>query len=96
MIVIKSSEFVEDVKKAKDARLQAIITARLVRAADGNFGDTRSVGDGVSEMRIHYGAGWRLYYTVRRQEVIFMLCAGNKSDQKRDIKRAKELKKEVP
>ena len=95
MVIVKSNTFVEDVIKVKDANLELAITQRLARVAGGNFGDTKSVGGGVSEMRIHYGAGYRLYYTVRGQEIIFMLCAGAKSNQSRDIERAKQIKQEV-
>ena len=95
MQISKTQEFVDNVRATKDVRLGVIITSRLKRAEGGNLGDTKSVGDGVSEMRIHYGAGYRLYYAIRGQEIIFMLCAGPKSDQKKDIKRAKELNKEV-
>lgn len=81
--------------KIRDAKLIAVIVGRLSRIVDGNFGDSKSVGDGVSELRIHYGAGYRIYYTVRNREIVFLLCAGPKSDQKKDIKTAKEMAKGV-
>ncbi|MDR1826472.1 MAG: type II toxin-antitoxin system RelE/ParE family toxin, partial [Rickettsiales bacterium] len=61
----------------------------------GNFGDAKPVGEGVSEMRIKYGPGYRLYYTVRGREVVILLCGGDKSGQRRDIEKAKKLCKEV-
>jgi len=95
MKLIKTERFVTDIAKVHDAKLVALVVARLSRVAEGAFGDSKSVGDGVSELRIHYGAGYRIYYTVRNREIVFLLCAGPKSDQKKDIKTAKELAKEV-
>ena len=57
----------------------------------GNLGDTRSVGDGVSEMRLHYGPGYRLYFLHRGETVIVLLCGGDKDSQDRDIEHAKQI-----
>lgn len=95
MNLVKSERFISDITKVRDAKLIAVIVGRLSRIVDGNFGDSKSVGDGVSELRIHYGAGYRIYYTVRNMEIVFLLCAGPKSDQKKDIKTAKEMAKGV-
>jgi len=95
MKLIKTERFVTDVEKVRDAKLIALIVARLSRVAEGALGDSKSVGNGVFELRIHYGAGYRIYYTVRNREIVFLLCAGPKSDQKKDIKTAKELAKGV-
>ena len=95
MQILKTQEFVDDVNSVRDMRLGVIITSRIERLANGNFGDVKSIGDGVSEMRIHYGAGYRVYYTTRGREIIILLCGGPKSDQKRDIKKAKEMAKGV-
>ena len=95
MNLVKSERFISDIMKIRDAKLIAVIVGRLSRIVDGNFGDSKSVGDGVSELRIHYGAGYRIYYTVRNREIVFLLCAGPKSDQKKDIKTAKEMAKGV-
>lgn len=65
--------------------------ARLRRFELGNLGDAKSVGDGVSEARIDYGPGYRLYYIRRAEIVIVMLCGGDKSSQRRDIARAKQM-----
>ena len=72
-----------------------IITRRLARVALGNFGDSKSVGGGVSELKIEYGKGFRIYYTIRGREIVILLCGGHKGSQKRDIKLARELNKEV-
>ncbi len=64
---------------------------RVERVSDGNFGDSRSVGGDVSEMRITEGPGYRVYYTRRGECVVILLCGGNKSTQQNDIKRARNL-----
>ena len=77
--------------KLKDKRAAQNIALRLARARNGNLGDIASVGDGVSEMRIFIGKGYRLYFTIRGGEIILLLCAGDKSSQQKDIKQAKEI-----
>ncbi|MBI2426062.1 MAG: type II toxin-antitoxin system RelE/ParE family toxin [Candidatus Hydrogenedentes bacterium] len=77
-----------------DLRARARIQARIKRFADGNPGDIAPVGEGVSEMRIHCGSGYRLYYVKRGQEHVILLAGGDKSSQARDIKRALQLAKE--
>lgn len=62
-----------------------------MRAEAGNLGDHASVGNGISEMRIHYGPGYRLYFTVRKRILVIMLCGGDKGSQRRDIKRARDI-----
>lgn len=68
---------------------------RVMQVEHGKLGDTKSVGDGIFEMRIDYGPGYRLYYMNVNGEVIFILIGGDKSTQQRDIEKAKELKKEL-
>jgi len=80
-------------EKLRDRKAVVAIAKRLGRAKLGNFGDLEPVGGGVSEMRIFIGPGYRLYYTMRQTTIIFMLCGGDKSSQKKDIKKAKELAK---
>ncbi len=81
--------------RIKDKKAAFAIANRLDRAANGNFGDVKSLGDGVSEMRIFVGQGYRLYFTRQGGELIILLCGGDKSSQQRDIKTAKELVKNL-
>jgi putative addiction module killer protein len=78
-------------EKLKDRVAQAAIYVRIARAESGNFGDHKSVGEGVMEMRIPFGPGYRLYYAFDGQEVILLLVGGDKSTQSKDIRRAKEF-----
>ena len=75
----------------RDARAKARILARLDSTRLGNLGDIRSVGGGVSEMRIDVGAGYRVYFTRRQRIVVILLCGGDKSSQAKDIARARLL-----
>lgn len=74
-----------------DATVRGVVVARIKRLELGLLGDVEIVGDGVSELRIHIGAGWRVYFTQRGKQLIVLLVGGSKRTQKRDIKRAKEL-----
>jgi len=87
----KSDEFDAWLAGMKDHIGKARIALRLDRAAKGNFGDCAPVGGGVSEMRIHYGPGYRVYFTRRDAVIYLLLLGGDKSTQKRDIKRAIEM-----
>ena len=75
----------------RDRKTVLAIANRLDRAITGNFGDVAPVGEGVSEIRIIFGPGYRLYYTIRQSTIILMLCGGDKSTQEKDIKKAKEM-----
>ncbi|MDZ7627299.1 MAG: type II toxin-antitoxin system RelE/ParE family toxin [Parvularculaceae bacterium] len=77
----------------KDRKARAIIASRLLRLASGAFGDAMPVGEGVSELRIHYGPGYRIYFRKHGAEIILLLAGGDKSTQAKDIKLAKELSK---
>lgn len=87
----QSSEFKQWLMDLRDSAGKARVLARIRNAEHGHFGDCEPVGEGVSEMRIHSGPGYRLYFTRRDETVYFLLQGGDKSSQKRDIKRAKEM-----
>ena len=90
---VRTPEFDAWLKALRDPIGKARIISRIRSAEQGNFGDCESVGDGVSEMRIHRGPGYRVYYARRGQVVYLLLCGGNTSTQNRDIKQAKALLK---
>ena len=71
------------------------ILIRLGRLEQGNFGDAKAVGDGISEMRIPHGPGYRLYYKMRGQDLVLLLCSGDKDSQPRDIALARALAKDT-
>ena len=79
----------------RDLRAKVAIARRIDRASAGNLGDIKPVGDGVSEMRVDVGAGYRVYFTMRNGVVIVLLAGGDKSSQNTDIRRAKKLAGEV-
>lgn len=79
----------------RDALGRLRITARLSMAKEGNLGDCEPVGDGVHEMRVHCGPGYRLYFVHRGNRIIFLLMGGSKATQRRDIKQAKAMAKEL-
>jgi putative addiction module killer protein len=79
----------------RDDRAKARILKRLDRAKAGNLGDVAPVGDGVSEMRIFYGPGYRVYFVHRGSELIVLLCGGNKSTQDDDIREARAMAGEI-
>lgn len=79
----------------RDRMAQKRIVMRIARIETGLLGDWKPVGDGVSELRIDHGPGYRLYYTMREQVIVILLCGSDKSDQKRAIEKAKELAKEI-
>ncbi len=79
----------------KDRQAREAIAKRLVRVEFGLFGDAKSLGDGVSELRIQHGPGYRLYYAMRGKKIIILLCGGDKGSQARDTRRARKLEKEI-
>jgi putative addiction module killer protein len=89
--LIRSDVFITWFYGLRDSRAVAAIASRLERMEMGNNGDVEPVGEGVSEARIHYGPGYRLYFLQRGTQVVVLLCGGNKATQKRDIQQAKQL-----
>jgi len=77
--------------RLRDQRIRALIASRLDRLAFGNAGDVKPVGQGVSELRIDYGPGYRVYYIKHGETIVILLCGGDKSTQAKDIKTAKRL-----
>lgn len=75
----------------KDERVRGLIASRLDRLSFGHAGDVEPVGQGISELRIHYGPGYRIYFHKRGKAIIVLLCGGDKSTQAKDIKTAKRL-----
>ena len=94
MRVLESEEYLQWFNSLRDTKIKHRVVARIERLKFGLLGDTKSVGDGVSELRLYFGAGYRIYYTIRNGEIIILLTGGDKSTQSRDIARAKELAKE--
>ena len=84
-------EFTAWLDKLTDSTVQGVVVARIKRLERGLVGDVEPVGAGVSELRIHMGAGWRVYFTQRGAQQIVLLMGGSKRTQKSDIKRAKAL-----
>lgn len=87
----QTEEFERWLKRLKDFTARAKILVRLRRMALGNPGDVRPVGGGISELRIDYGPGYRVYFVRRGELLILVLCGGDKSTQQRDIARAMEI-----
>jgi putative addiction module killer protein len=79
----------------RDRVAKARIAARILYLGDGNFGDAKSVGDAVYELRLHFGPGYRVYFTRRGERIILLLCGGDKGSQNRDIARAKQIESEL-
>lgn len=95
MIELKQTEtFRKWWTRLKDERARGVIFARLDRLAYGHPGDVQPVGEGISELRIHHGPGYRVYFQRKGHTVIILLCGGDKSTQAKDIKAAKRLAKE--
>lgn len=96
MIEIKRlPEFDKWLNSLKDQSVKARLIVRLKKASLGNLGDVKPVGEGVSEMREHFGTGWRMYFVQRGQHLIVMLGGGGKSTQDRDIAKAITLSKKL-
>jgi putative addiction module killer protein len=96
MITIqRTRQFIEWLASLRDQVAKAHISRRIERLGHGNAGDVKPVGAGVSEMRIDYGPGYRLYFVRHGDRLIILLCGGDKRTQDRDIKRAVEMAREI-
>jgi putative addiction module killer protein len=93
--IVQTDAFSEWLDDLRDSRARTKIIARIKRLEFGNPGDAAPVGEGVSEMRIHYGPGYRLYHVQRGSLVVVLLCGGDKSTQARDIGIAKAMAREL-
>jgi putative addiction module killer protein len=93
--LVRSSDFDAWLLALADQKAKARILARLRSAALGNFGDCEPVGEGVSEMRIHFGPGYRVYFARAGTTTYVLLAGGDKSSQKRDITRAKSMARKL-
>ena len=95
MLEIKQTETYQKwERRLKDHRAKALIAARIFRLANGLSGDVKPVGKGISELRIHYGPGYRVYFKQHGNEIVILLCGGNKSTQRTDITAAHQLAEE--
>ena len=92
MVIIETIEYSKWFDKLKDGKANAKIDVRVRRiAAQDHFGDFKPVGDGICELRIDYGPGYRIYYIQRGEEIVLLLIGGDKSTQQSDIKKAKQI-----
>jgi putative addiction module killer protein len=91
LIVQETDVFTRWMTSLRDRQARARIGRRIDRLALGNFGDVKNLGDGISELHIDYGPGYRVYFTATGRSIILLLCAGDKRTQDRDIAKAKRL-----
>jgi len=92
----RTNVFVEWLTYLRDSQAKFRISKRIRRLADGNPGDVKPAGEGVSEMRIDYGPGYRVYYKDTGDEIVVLLCGGDKTTQQADIDEAKRLARNLP
>ena len=95
LTISQSNDFAAWLKDLDDQKARALIIKRIRSAQLGNFGDCEPIGEGVSEMRVHHGPGYRVYFVRNGTSVYVLLCGGNKKTQKRDIARAKRMAREL-
>ena len=93
--VLTTDEFDRWLSDLADERARTKIASRVARLRFGNAGDAKPVGEGVSEMRVHHGPGYRVYYKQTNKAIIVILCGGNKSTQEKDVRRAKKMAAEL-
>ncbi len=93
--VVRTPAFERWLGRLRDNKARAVIARRIDRVAEGNLGDVRPLGEGVSELRIDFGPGYRIYFTRRGETLVVLLCGGDKDSQDRDILQAKALAQEI-
>ena len=93
--VRQTAVFASWLEELRDANARTRILVRIRRLELGNPGDVKAVGEGIIELRIAYGPGYRVYFTRQGQEIVLLLCGGDKSSQSRDIATAKRIAKEL-
>lgn len=92
LFVEKTSEFDKWLRKLKDRKAKAKILFRIQKIEnDEHFGDCRSLGDGIRELRINFAKGYRIYFRIKDEKIILLLAGGDKSTQQKDIAKAKEI-----
>ena len=94
-LVQQTETFAQWHSELRDMRARIAIARRLERAAEGNLGDAKALGGGLSELRVDVGPGYRVYFTRRGDAIVVLLCAGDKSSQASDVRRARKMAKEV-
>lgn len=94
-LIQQTESFAKWHQSLRDLRAKVAIARRIDRVKSGNLGDVKSVGEGISELRVSVGAGYRVYFTMRNGLIVVLLAGGDKSTQQADIKRARELAKEL-
>jgi putative addiction module killer protein len=95
LLIRKTLVYAEWIDNLRDQQARARILVRVERLAAGNPGDVKPVGSGVSELRVHFGPGYRVYFTQRGQDIVILLAGGDKSSQTADIQTALELAKNL-
>jgi len=92
IITEKTSEFDKWIRKLKDVRAKSKILFRIQKLeTDEHFGDCKPIGDGISEMRINYAKGYRVYFKEKESKIVILLIGGDKSTQQKDIEKAKKI-----
>jgi putative addiction module killer protein len=94
-VVETTGEFDTWLENIRDGKTQKVIVKRIRSMSLGSLGETRSLMDGLFEAKIRYGPGFRLYFVNKGTKIIVVLCGGDKSTQKQDVKRAREMAKEI-
>jgi len=93
--IVSTGAFDRWFARLKDIVIKRKILARFARVENGNFGDSKHIGDDLFELRFFFGGGLRVYYTVRNEQVVLLLIAGDKSSQSKDIEKAKQILNEM-